>query len=68
MALTPTQRKHLEAGLLEERTRVAELVQDHAGEQGKDETDTGERRRAAARNPVCDPDPCEEQEKRGVYI
>src|SRR3989449_6262093 len=48
--------------------RVAELVQDHAGEQGKDETDTGERRRAAARNPVCDPDPCEEQEKRGVYI
>src|SRR3989440_8871106 len=50
------------------RSRVAELVQNDAGEQGKDERDAGERRRAAAREPVRDPDPSDEQEKRGVHI
>src|SRR3989449_7719835 len=48
--------------------RVAELVQHHAGEQGEDERDAVERRRAAARKPVCDPDPSQKQEKRGVHI
>src|SRR5256885_6715095 len=48
--------------------RVAELVQDHAGEQGEDERDAVERRRAAARKPVRDPDPRKEQQEGGVHI
>src|SRR3989442_1493257 len=37
------------------RERVAELVPNDAGEQGKDENDPRQRRRAAAREPVRDP-------------
>src|SRR5438067_658469 len=49
-------------------TCVAQLVQDDAGEQGKDERDAVERRRAAARKPVGDPDPRKEQQEGGVHI
>src|SRR5207253_10416827 len=48
--------------------RVAQLVQHYAGEQGEDECDAVESSGAAAREPVRDADPRDEQEKRGVHI